>query len=63
MENKLKPCPFCGSESISLEEAGRNTDVWFIQCEYCGATFPHFDSKEEAMFVWNTRTEVKDDEK
>ena len=53
---ELLPCPFCGNEKIYCEDAGHKTDVWFIQCDDCGATFPHFDSKEEAIKVWNTRT-------
>ena len=53
--SKLKPCPFCGSESISCRDAGYHTDVWFIQCEECWATFPHFDSEQEAVETWNRR--------
>lgn len=53
---ELLPCPFCQSENIYCADAGFKTDVWFVQCEECGATFPHFDSKEEAIKAWNTRT-------
>ena len=52
---ELKPCPYCGNDRIYCEDAGRNTDVWFIQCEECYATFPHFDSAEEAKDAWNRR--------
>ena len=51
----LKPCPFCGSTNISVVEAGIRTDIWFVQCEDCTATFPHFDSKAEAVMAWNRR--------
>ena len=53
---ELKSCPFCGSENIDCSDAGNKTDVWFVQRNNCGATFPHFDSNEEAIKIWNTRT-------
>lgn len=52
---KLKPCPFCGETNIGCKDAGLFTDVWFVQCQSCYATFPHFDSKEEAVTAWNMR--------
>ena len=53
---ELKPCPFCGSTDIDCADAGYKTDVWVVQCNNCCATYPHFDSKEEAITAWNTRT-------
>ena len=52
---ELKPCPFCGGKNIDLSEAGLKTDVWFVQCWDCYATFPHFDSETEAIEAWNRR--------
>ena len=52
---ELKPCPFCGSENIDL--IAHHKIVVFVQCDNCGATFPDFDSKEEAIKAWNTRTQ------
>ena len=60
---ELKPCPFCGGTNIYCEDAGHKTDVWFVQCDDCGATFPHFDSKAEAIKAWNTRTKERGGEK
>ena len=57
---ELKPCPFCESTNISCADAGHKTDIWFVQCENCGATFPHFDSETEAVEAWNRRTEMPD---
>ena len=54
---ELKPCPFCGSTVIWNLEVGRNTDMWFVQCQDCFATFPHFDSEEEAIEAWNRRVD------
>lgn len=54
-KSNLLPCPFCGSKDIYCFDAGHKTNVWFVQCNDCCATFPHFDSKEEAEKAWNTR--------
>ena len=59
MSNELKPCPFCGSTNIDCADAGHKTDVWFIQCDDCGATFPHFDSEQEAKDAWDKRANEK----
>lgn len=56
---KLKPCPFCGGKNIHCADAGHKTNMWFIQCEDCGATFPHFDSEKEANEAWNRREELE----
>ena len=53
MQNELKPCPFCGSTNIDITEYA--AVMVFVQCDDCGATFPHFDGKEEAVSAWNRR--------
>jgi len=57
----LKPCPFCGSKNVTLEDAKRCVKMWFIQCDYCDATFPHFESKYTAIRYWNRRANEKAD--
>lgn len=58
----LKPCPFCGSEDVHCDDVSRGCDMWFVQCYECFATFPHFDSKYEAIEAWNRRSEPPKEE-
>jgi Lar family restriction alleviation protein len=53
---ELLPCPFCEGTDIDCADSGHKTYVWFVQCNNCCATFPHFDSEEEEIKAWNTRT-------
>ncbi len=56
MSEKLKPCPFCGSENLSCEGH-------FVICNDCGArsdlTYPIPDDKK-CLKNWNTRTADKE---
>ena len=62
MEEKLKPCPFCGSTDlhITAQEAIDNTDILFIHCKNCDACGPSVeegkDEYEEAIAAWNKRS-------
>ena len=58
--NKLKPCPFCGDESIIVEEVSDtsttyHTSYWYAYCDRCLAEGPNVYSKERAIKEWNTR--------
>lgn len=62
MENKeLKPCPFCGSETIVVEnyDESCNSDYpsiyWHSVCVDCGCNIPMCDTEEEAIEAWNKR--------
>lgn len=51
--NDLKPCPFCGNETIEI--ATFNQATWFYECIECLATGGVSTSKLIALKAWNTR--------
>lgn len=79
MENKLKPCPFCGGNRIRVKEGISDKYIKFTEpvvivgCVDCNATVGAFrvnykyyentNARTEAIKAWNRRTEEKDDEK
>ena len=60
MPDKLKPCPFCGSDKAWLDPMshrdGGSSD-FTPQCGGCGATIITLNNwtREEASAAWNTR--------
>lgn len=48
----LRECPFCGGNAELSVHRGA---VVFVQCQQCDATFPMFDSEQEAIDAWNRR--------
>lgn len=50
MEEELKPCPACGSISISL---AYTKPVCYCVCSYCNMYGPESMSQEEAKAAWN----------
>lgn len=53
--SELKPCPFCGGDSVSVTES--KYGGWVAKCGWCGAEIGHPDSKSEAVVAWNRRAE------
>ena len=56
--DKLKPCPFCGSDAVINEKRYLK---WIVECSNmsCPASYmlgANYDTKEEAIESWNRRT-------
>ena len=54
MNEKLKPCPFCGS--IDVEEKQYGDNEFWVSCADCGARIPEYEDYDEAIEAWNRRT-------
>ena len=52
--NELKPCPFCGSNRISVEYLYFRP---YILCEKCHAQIPCYNTYPKAKEAWNRRDE------
>ena len=50
MSDELKPCPFCGSEDVSLESPADGYESRDVKCRNCLATGPG------VICDWNDRT-------
>lgn len=53
----LRNCPFCGSDSVSMEhgESDDGSMRWFVFCASCGVETAEFSSEFEAQAGWNRR--------
>ena len=72
--DKLKPCPFCGSEEIQIGRGTEDREGYptYMYCVSCGSQGPWIYTREKACFVcslvaaemtgWNTRKEEVKDE-
>ena len=52
MDNKLKPCPFCGGEARLIGHS-----PYSITCCKCRTTTVICDTPEKAINAWNSRVE------
>ena len=63
--NKLNPCPFCGSTEVAFLDGGVYDEMRFqVECQNCGATVGFINesrSDDELGEAWNMRstTEIK----
>lgn len=60
MSEKLKKCPFCGSDAELSHK--RNLNTWIVECsnQSCPASFmigADFETEAEAIEAWNRRAE------
>jgi len=60
MSEKLKPCPFCGSDKIEYDRDGVEFVPFVVWCSQCGATIDAEancrDSDVPPFDRWNTRS-------
>lgn len=59
MTEKLKPCPFCGSRSVYVEQISSG-GYFNVCCGNCLANVPLSGSRETAVAAWNSRTNAKE---
>ena len=52
---QIKPCPFCGSENLSVGSFGN-----YIKCENCGTVGPDGSTLNEAFDKWNAAPRKED---
>lgn len=59
MQNKMKPCPFCGSFTpvVAFTRVDAETNWWNAECHDCGAQHTPANSEAEAIAAWNARPE------
>lgn len=55
---ELKPCPFCGSTAgLYVSYEGR----YAVRCNYCRIGTDLTKNEQDAIELWNHRTEVTND--
>ena len=54
---ELKPCPFCGSNDVTVNDAYMHS---YAQCRVCRAEGGFRYSHDEAAAAWNRRTNAKE---
>lgn len=52
---KLKPCPFCGSENLKIAINSIMDDPHYVWCFDCNTIGPDEKTKAKAIKLWNTR--------
>ena len=59
-DEKLKPCPFCGSEpflhQMHVQKTGEDLEMFTVICTNCHAGV--YVPKEEAIAAWNRRSTI-----
>lgn len=55
-EIALMPCPFCGNEDLSIEDARAPDDGLMVYCHGCIAQGPLCESRFNAAMKWNERS-------
>jgi Lar family restriction alleviation protein len=56
MSEKLKPCPFCGGNNLSV----KGVTVYWVECNDCNAASSVHKTEEEAIEAWNRMQRMSD---
>lgn len=57
MNEKLKPCPFCGSENVKAFTEGFQAFSW-VECMSCHGMMMNNGTDKESIEAWNRRAET-----
>lgn len=57
MSVKLKPCPFCGSDDVTVKGAEITGPNPFVYCRKCHSHGPQRISYQGAANAWNSRAD------
>lgn len=57
-QDKIKPCPFCGSDKATpcIEYNYNDVDMWSVQCKDCLSSTWYYTTQKEAIEAWNKRS-------
>ena len=55
--NKLKPCPFCGSDNVLVIKSDILNPSWYVRCKDCKVMSTFYKTREKAVDHWNRRVE------
>lgn len=58
MSEKLKPCPFCGGNNLSVE----GITFYWVECIDCNASISGHETEEQAIEAWNRRASAEQKE-
>lgn len=60
--DKIKPCPFCGSENLSVKSWEGGGYIGYIICNNCEAYGPSATDEEKSIRMWNHAPRVGDND-
>jgi Lar family restriction alleviation protein len=55
MDERLKPCPFCGSPGLLERLGGLQSEYRTAKCSRCPCDLHFYPTEESAIYAWNKR--------